>query len=214
MNDFWIYLTAAGLTGVLYLVAIRVLTRYISLPCPPGFIFLLESRLMDRVAGPEAIIQRAGIEPGMVVLDAGCGPGRMSIPLARTLLPHGHLVALDLQAGMLERLARKVKEAGLTNITQVQGGLGAGLLGENRFQRAILITVLGEIPDQLGALEEIRQALVPGGILSVTEVLPDPHYQGLRKVARLANAAGFQTELVHRGWRSYTLNLRKPAQAN
>jgi ubiquinone/menaquinone biosynthesis C-methylase UbiE len=204
----------AILIGVIILVlgTWRILTHLLSLPCPPGFIFILESRMMENVAGPEAIIKRAGIEPGMTVLDAGCGPGRLSVPLAKYLGPGGKLVALDLQAEMLKRLDQRVAAHGLANIQPIQGGLGDGLLEANSFDRAILVTVLGEIPDQEKALEEVYRALVPGGLLSVTEVLPDPHYQSRKKVSRLGSKAGFKAEITHGSWRSYTINLIKTAR--
>ena len=210
MNTAAIILVIVGMLFLFYLLGWRGLTRLYHLPCPPGFIFILESGLMENVAGPEAIIQRAMIQPGMRVLDAGCGPGRMAIPLAGYLGPEGKLVAFDIQEGMLKRLARRLEKSGLNNLEMVQGAMGADLLGEERFDRALLISVLGEIPDQTAALAEIHRALAPGGILSITEVLPDPHYQYLNKVRRLAEDTGFQTELAYKSWRAYTLNLKKP----
>lgn len=211
MPDFLTLVFILVILAVISLLGWRLLTKLYHLPCPPGFIFILESRLMENVAGPEAIIQRAGIQPGMRVLDAGCGPGRMSVPLAAYLGQDGRLVALDIQEGMLDRLRRRLEKRNLDNVELIQGGLGFGLAGTERFDRALLITVLGEIPDQSAALAELHRALVPGGILSVTEVLPDPHYQRLAKVRRLGEEAGFQPELIHQSWRSYTLNLHKPA---
>jgi len=41
----------------------------------------------------------------------------------------------------------------------------------------VLVTVLGEVPDREAALREIFDALKPGGILSVTEIIFDPHFQ-------------------------------------
>jgi ubiquinone/menaquinone biosynthesis C-methylase UbiE len=210
MGNNLIILASAGAALLVILVGGRLLYKLIQLPCPPGFIFILESRMMENVAGPEAIIQRAGIQPNMRVLDAGCGPGRISVPLAAYLSQEGQLVALDVQEEMLKRLAQRLEKRGLDQVEMIQGGLGTGQIGENQFDRALLITVLGEIPDQSAALAEIYRALVPGGLLSITEVLPDPHYQRLVKVQRLGEEAGFQPELVHKSWRSYTLNLKKP----
>lgn len=106
-------------------------------------------------------------------------------------------------------LRDRVQASGLSNIDPVHGGLGQGLLDVNQFDRAFLVTVLGEIPDQLGALQEIRRGLKPGGILSVTQVLPDPHYQSQQKVRLLCERAGFAFEEVFASWRAFTMNLVK-----
>jgi len=76
---------------------------------------------------------------------------------------------------------------------------------------ALLVTVLGEIAKPLPALREIFQALRPGGVLSITEVLPDPHYQPVSRVRALAAELGFEEVQMFPGWVSYTINLRKPA---
>ena len=207
-----ICLSAFGLLLVTIL-GWRVLGRLLSLPCPPAFIWLLENRVMENVAGSAAIIERARVARGMRVLDAGCGPGRVTIPMAKHVGPQGQVVALDLQPGMLARLAERLVTHGVTNVRTVQGGLGEGLLGPAKFDRAIMVTVLGEIPDRLAALREIHDALKPGGLLSITEVLPDPHYQSRRAVRRMAEEVGFQVKEAYSGWRSFTLNLTRSGGA-
>jgi hypothetical protein len=52
--------------------------------------------------------------------------------------------------------------------------------------------------------------LRPGGVLSITEVLPDPHYQRVARVRSLAAEAGFRELALFPGWLSYTLNVGKP----
>jgi len=196
--------------GLLVTIGWRLLSRRWELPCPAAFIWMLEGRLMDSVAGPEAIITRARIGAGMRVLDAGCGPGRLSIPIARQVGAGGEVVALDVQQAMLERLKQRVRAAGVQNIRTVHGALGEGALHETGFDRAVMVTVLGEIPNRSAALGEVFQALKPGGMLSITEILPDPHYQSRKSVRELAERTGFRVEQVAGSWRWYTMNLTRP----
>lgn len=202
-------IAGASLVFLLYLLAWRILSRFINLPCPPGYIFLLDSPLINRVAGAEILIERAGVKPGMKVLDAGCGPGRLTIPLAKILQDSGEVSAFDMQPAMLDRLQKRLTANELDNVEIIQGQFGENLLRSDRFDRVFLVSVLGEIPDQVGALREIHQALVPGGILSITEVLPDPHYQRKSTVIHLAGETGFQVDTVNQDWRSYTINLKR-----
>jgi SAM-dependent methyltransferase len=71
------------------------------------------------------------------------------------------------------------------------------------------VSVLGEIPDRETALQEIFDSLKPGGILSVTEIIFDPHFQRRSTVARLATQAGFQEYAFFGSWYAYRLNLQK-----
>ncbi len=84
----------------------------------------------------------------MRVLDAGCGPGRVSIPLAKALGPSGEVVAVDMQSEMLRRAKERAERAGVSNIRFQKLALGDGKLGEALFDCAVLVTVLGEIPDR------------------------------------------------------------------
>lgn len=45
------------------------------------------------------------------------------------------------------------------------------------FDYALLVAVLGEIPDRATGFRRIFAALKPGGILSITEGIVDPHDQ-------------------------------------
>jgi ubiquinone/menaquinone biosynthesis C-methylase UbiE len=204
-----IVLLITAMTAFLILIW-RWLSRNESLPCPPWLIFLLENPYMDTVAGSKIILDRAGLETGMKLLDVGCGPGRLTIPAAVRVGPEGQIVAVDIQPKMIRRLEDRIHGEGLTNTKIVLGGAGDGQIGHNGFDRALLVTVLGEIPDKEAALAEIFQLLKPGGVLSITEVIPDPHYQSQKRVRQLINRAGFKEVQFFGSWVAYTLNVIKP----
>ena len=204
------FIATAG-TALALVVATGLAWRWAAWPCPAWLVPLLENPYFDALAGAETLLERAGVRPGMHLLDAGCGPGRVSLPAARRVGPSGRVVAVDIQPRMLAKLAERVEAQRLTNVELVQAGLGEGKLHADEFDVALLVTVLGEIPDKPAALREIHRSLRPGGVLSVTEVLPDPHYQRLARVRALAAGAGFRETRLLRGWLSYTLNLGKPA---
>jgi ubiquinone/menaquinone biosynthesis C-methylase UbiE len=112
---------------------------------------------------------------------------------------------------MLEKLRARLEGQGISNVELLLAGLGEGKLGEDQFDVAFLVTVLGEVPDKLSALREIFRALRSGGVLSITEVLPDPHYQPVSRVRELSAQAGFLESSMYSGWLAYTMNLSKPA---
>jgi len=188
----------------------RLFSRRSSLPCPSWLSWMVElENPIARNVGAANIVRRLELQPVMRVLDAGCGPGRVTIPLAKALVPGGEVVAVDIQSEMLRRAREKARSADVTNIRFCQLAIEPGNLGSERYDRAILVTVLGEIPDRLGALEELYRALNPGGILSVTEMIFDPHYQSRRTILSLARAVGFQEKAFFGSRVAYTLNLEK-----
>jgi SAM-dependent methyltransferase len=204
-------LVTTALLALALTVAIGLVWRWASWPCPAWLVPLLENPYFEAVAGAQTLLDRAGVRPGMSVLDAGCGPGRVTLPAATRVGPSGRVVALDIQERMLHRLGDRVRGKGLTNVELVHAGLGDGKLPADEFDVVLLVTVLGEVPEKLAALREIHRSLRPGGLLSITEVLPDPHYQAVSRVRALVGDAGFRELSIFRGWLSYTLNVGRPA---
>lgn len=170
----------------------RAASRRQALPCPVSLRWLVEmENPFARAARAEAIVRSLELRPGMRVLDFGCGPGRVTIPLARAVAP-GEVVAADMQPGMLARVRERADAAGLRNIRPLEVRAGVGKLGHACFDRAVLASVLGEIPDRPSAIREIFDSLKPEGLLAVTEIIIDPHFQTRSAVRRLGSAAGFR----------------------
>lgn len=182
------------------------------LPCPPWLSSFLENPYMDAVAGSSLIVDRLNLAPAMKILDVGCGVGRITIPAAEKVLPNGEVVALDGQPAMLKEVEKRIAAKNLTNVRTLFSRIDQSELEQNTFDRALLVTVLGEIPDREAALQHISAALKPGGLLSITEVIPDPHYQFYGTVRRLAEAAGFQFDRYYGNWLAFTVNFIKPDQ--
>jgi SAM-dependent methyltransferase len=183
------------------------------LPTPAEFAWFFDNPLVDTLAAGKKNLDRIGIQPGERVLDVGSGPGRLAVPAARRVGPEGEVIALDIQPKMLAHLIKKAGRFGVKNIKSVCGDItyGAGL-PPGSFDRAWMVTVLGEIPDQIAALRSIFHLLKPGGTLSITEIFPDPHLQPRDKVLRLGEEAGF-LPAQHWGWAlAFTQNFTKPHQ--
>ena len=83
----------------------------------------------------------------------------------------------------------------------------AFLLEDSSVDFALLVTVLGEVDDAQVTLQEIRRVLRPGGLLSVTEHLPDPDFRSAATVRSLASSQGFAERDYSGGRWSYTINF-------
>ncbi len=200
-------LVFAIVTGIVW----RLASRRRELPCPAWLHWCVElDNPFTKTNRAAFIVEHLRLEEGMAVLDAGCGPGRLTVPVAKLVGASGVVVAVDVQSGMLDRARQKVAASGLNNVQFLNAAIGDGKLPNTCFDRALLITVLGEIIDPKAALKEIFNALKPGGILSVTEVIFDPHFQSCGTVTALASEVGF---MVKERWGhklAFVLHLAKP----
>ncbi len=187
----------------------RAASRRRRLPCPIWAGWLLENPLRDWLWSPWSLIGKAGITSAGRVLEVGPGIGYYSIPVAGAVPPGGHLVCLDLQVQMLAALKQRVGETGVSNIDLVRGDATRLPFRDGVFERSLLITVLGEVPERRVALQEQARVLAPGGLLAVGEQFPDPHYQRRRTVAALATEAGLSVRGVH-PWTPGHLTLLSP----
>jgi len=189
----------------------RFASQQAALPCPPWLAWLVELDNPLFVSNrASSVISGLDIKRGMYVLDAGCGPGRLTIPLALEVGSQGRVVAVDLQAEMLERARAKAERQRLKNVDFLEVQLGANELDISGFDRAVLVEVLGEIPNQEAALREVWRALKPGGVLGISEVIADPHFQSRKHVTELARSVGFRELFSFGGRLAYTLYLERP----
>jgi len=191
----------------------RLYSKRQSLPCPAWLGWMVEmENPFTEVSSSHFIVEHLDLEPGQRVLDAGCGPGRVTLPLAEAVGPDGEVVALDIQQEMLDRVRAAAHQRGLENIHFLQSALGVGQFTEKGFDRVVMVSVLGEIPQPAEALQEIAAGLKPDGILSITEVIFDPHFQTRKQVLDWARAAGLQEKEFLGKRLAYTLLLEKPDQ--
>jgi ubiquinone/menaquinone biosynthesis C-methylase UbiE len=128
------------------------------------------------------------------LLEVGPGTGYYSLPVAEWLTPSGSLDVLDLQPEMLDHTLARAEERGIGNIAATRADARALPYPDGSFDGAFLVAVLGEIPDQVTALRELRRVLRADGRLVVGELFGDPHMVGARALARKAPAAGLRVD--------------------
>jgi ubiquinone/menaquinone biosynthesis C-methylase UbiE len=209
---FYLYAIFAILITLLAIgLSWRWLSKRRQLPCPAWMAWILDNPLTAAVAGSQTTLDRLGVLPGECVLDIGCGSGRLSLPAAQRVGPTGEVYALDIQSKMLARLQDRIDKNGVTNIMPHLADITVGCnIPSNQFDRALLVTVLGELPDRLAGLRNVYQALKPGGVLSVTEIFPDPHYQRRSSVLRLCREVGFVPSRFWGTALAFTQNFIRP----
>jgi len=173
-------------------IAVRVWSHQHPIPMP---YFMRWGLLLPR--GPNSAPHLKKIlqpRPGERILEVGPGIGVHALPVAAILLPNGILDVLDIQQKMLDDLKRRALKAGITNIVATRGDAQSLPYPNSTFDAAYMIGTLGEIPDKLAALRELRRVLKPTGRVVIGEVLIDPDYVSPRTLQEKAKDTGFVLE--------------------
>ena len=118
---------------------------------------------------PEETLVKAGIKPGDVILDIGCGMGYFTFPAARMVGPKGMIYALDISGVMLAELRSRAASSGVFNIHTHQVAHSKLSVPEAPYTLALLSDALHEVDDKPAFLSAVAAALRPGARLSVIE---------------------------------------------
>jgi SAM-dependent methyltransferase len=152
------------------------------------------------VAAPHPLITRERLreilepKPGERILEVGPGTGYYTLDVAEWVKPDGQVDILDIQQEMLDHTMLRAGGRGLSNVSPTRADATAMPCDDGTYDAAFLVTVLGEVPDQDGALRELARVLKPGGRLIVGELLGDPHYVRLAPLRLRTSGAGLSYE--------------------
>lgn len=110
------------------------------------------------------------LNPGMCILDFGCGPGTISLGLAKTIEP-GELHGIDIAESQIEMARAAAAAGGHDNATFHFGDVTDLPFKSDLFDVAHCHTVLSHVPDTRAVLAEVKRVLKPGGIISSGELI-------------------------------------------
>ena len=115
------------------------------------------------------------------VVDVGCGTGLLTRRLCRDC-PGVHVVGCDLSGGMLQQASRPG-----SSVSWVQGDAQRLPLRGGVADVVVCTEAYHWVPDQVGALADMRRVLVPNGTLLLA--LVNPRVRLLGRVAGVASSA-------------------------
>lgn len=116
----------------------------------------------------EEVLRRAGLRPGMRVLDVGCGMGDVSLVAARIVGADGSVVGVDRDADGLNRARARASAAGVENVDFRQAELPR-IEHDGHFDALVGRLVMIYFPDPAAGLRDLLHHLAPGGIVAFHE---------------------------------------------
>jgi ubiquinone/menaquinone biosynthesis C-methylase UbiE len=159
------------------------------------------------IQSPTRTVERMALAQTDKVLEIGCGPGYFSRAIAAAV-PQGSLVLFDLQLAMLEIARQRLLE--FANIHFTLGDASSLPFPDASFDAALLVLVLGEVPDQDRCIAEVARVVLRGGSVTFAESRRDSDFIPFGKLQTCAERHGL--ELAERrgpGW-EYTARFRRP----
>jgi ubiquinone/menaquinone biosynthesis C-methylase UbiE len=121
----------------------------------------------SRTAANSAAYLLDELQPGMDVLDVGCGPGTITVDLAEIVAP-GTVTGLDASQNVLEQARAYAAERGSTARFEAGDVYSLPYPGGS-FDVVHAHQVLQHLSDPVGALREMRRVSRPGGIVAVRD---------------------------------------------
>ena len=124
--------------------------------------------MASRTAERQAAFFLPHLGAGMRLLDVGCGPGTITLGLARAVAP-GEAVGVDIAPGQVEHASALAAEQGVANARFESGRAEALPFPDGSFDAAFEHTVLEHVADPLAVLREIGRVVRPGGLVGLRD---------------------------------------------
>jgi ubiquinone/menaquinone biosynthesis C-methylase UbiE len=122
-----------------------------------------------RTAANSAAYLLPHLADGMRLLDVGCGPGTLTVDLARHVGPAGHVVGVDVSTSVIQEATAHATAEGIGNVRFQAGDFRAGDLPEGTFDVVHAHQVLQHLRDPVGALAAMGRLARPGGIVAARD---------------------------------------------
>jgi ubiquinone/menaquinone biosynthesis C-methylase UbiE len=124
--------------------------------------------LSQRAATREATFLLPYLQPGMQLIDCGCGQEAISVGLAHVVAP-GEVLGIDIEPSQVEAAMAWAAECGVTNARFVVGSVYNLPALDASSDGVFANTVLEHLRDPHRVLREFRRVLKPGGVVGVRD---------------------------------------------
>ena len=128
------------------------------------------------------LMLKAGIQPGSKVMEIGTGSGSLTMALAQTVRPNGHVFTFDRRTDLPKNAVKNIARAGFKDYVTFLQRVAAEPFPEKGFDAVVL-----DIPQPWEEVGVVKEALKNGGSL----VSLNPTFNQIEKMAEALRANGF-----------------------
>ena len=142
-----------------------------------------------RTAETDAAFFLPHLKPGMRLLDIGCGPGSITVGLAKQIAP-GMAIGIDPSVSVIETARTLSSEVGVGNVIFESGSIYEPSFEDASFDAIFAHQVLQHLDRPVVALEQVSRLLAPGGVVGARDVdwgstTFFPENEGMRRFLKL-----------------------------
>ena len=109
------------------------------------------------------------LRPGMTLLDVGCGPGTITLDLARRLGPDGHVVGIDRASDVIEAARAEADDQGVSNVTFEVADVLDLDVDDDSFDVVVAHQVLQHVGDPVAVLTEMGRLARRSGVVAARD---------------------------------------------
>ena len=136
--------------------------------CPYQQAWTLDNWIRRLLQNPYKIVGEY-IEEGQIVMDLGCGPGFLSLAMAKLVGEKGKVISVDIQEEMLQILKSKSELEGLSSRIILHKAQPEKLGISEMVDFALAFYMVHEVPDKKSFLSEVASHLKPDGRFLIAE---------------------------------------------
>ena len=118
------------------------------------------------------VLDRLALEPGMHVLDLGCGTGWATFEIASRLQGSGRVIGLDLSEGMIEQARMKLPAFPYANVAFVLQSADS-LDYDGYFDHVLSTNAFHHFADKAGVFARAWKSLKAGGSFAIQDFCRD-----------------------------------------
>ncbi|MFT4627095.1 MAG: putative methyltransferase [Myxococcota bacterium] len=148
---------------------------------------------------PVVLVGALSIAPGSTVADIGAGTGYFNPHLSAAVGPDGHVIAVDIEASLVEWMTKRAARDGTANVSPRLGTADNPGLKPAEVDLVLLVDTYHHIGERVAYFTRLLQTVRPGGRLVVVDFKPGDLPVGPPEAHRIPDAKVVE-ELVAAGW--------------